>query len=236
VPWHALDALSALLGEPLPRYGLPGPDARTAWEIIREAVEDVIRPGYLDGWATAYQRDGLGFALARYGALLHHPTGSGKTWTAIAWAVAVPGPAVIVTRAATRTQYAREVERFTRWAAFPVKPAAEVRKRDRWQTLAEYVAWCADKGQDPIVVVGWESLPDVVDDLLALRLRRSRRPRARTRRLRQARPGVSRRGGGAGPPPQRRGERRPARRSLHAPARHDGHADPRPRARLVGPA
>lgn len=168
VPWHALDALSALLGQPLPRYGLPGPDARTAWEIIREAVEDVIRPGYLDGWATAYQRDGLGFALARYGALLHHPTGSGKTWTATAWAVAVPGPAVIVTRAATRTQYAREVERFTRWAAFPVKPAAEVRKRDRWQTLAEYVAWCADKGQDPIVVVGWESLPDVVDDLLAL--------------------------------------------------------------------
>ena len=169
IPWHALPAVGRLTGLTLPRgQAVPSADARVSWDDAVGALEDVLRPGYLDPWATPYQRDGLCFALARYGALLHHPTGSGKTWTAIAWALAVPGPAVIVTRAATRSQYAREVERFSRWSAFPVKPAAEVRKRDRWPSLAAYVEWCATAGQDPIVVVGWESLPDVVDAVLAL--------------------------------------------------------------------
>jgi hypothetical protein len=118
----------------------------------------------------SYQKEALGYAFRRFGALLHHPTGSGKTFTAICWVCLGihQAPAVIVTRAATRVQYAREVERFTSIRPYVCKPAGEVRKRDRWQSLAEYVAWCDETGQRPVATVGWEALPSWVDELEAL--------------------------------------------------------------------
>jgi SNF2 family DNA or RNA helicase len=134
---------------------------------MRGALLDAgeVREDYLGEWPMDYQTEALGFASQLRGALLHHPTGSGKTFTAILWGLLEPGPFVIVTRAATRVQYAREVERFTRLRAFVCKPASEVRKRDKWQSLDDYLDWCAAEGQRPVVTVGWEALPSWADAL-----------------------------------------------------------------------
>lgn len=49
---------------------------------------------------------------------------SGKTLTGIITALSVPGPVVVVTRAASRIQYAREIERFLNVRAHVVRPAS----------------------------------------------------------------------------------------------------------------
>lgn len=171
--WHAVPILDGLLR----RVGVTASDVEWAqspaapatWEDVRAALAGVAKPFVLDGFLTDYQRDALAFSVNRPGAMLHHPTGAGKTVSAILWAAVVADPTVIVTRATTRGQYAREVARFTNYEAFALKPTAEVRKRDRWQSLADYVAWCETAGQPPWVVVGWESVADHVDALCALR-------------------------------------------------------------------
>jgi hypothetical protein len=138
---------------------------------VRDALRatGAVKPFVLDGFLTPYQREALAFTFRRPGAMLHHPTGSGKTVSAILWAVAGNGPTIIVTRASTRAQFAREVSRFTRYEAYAMKPHVEVRKRDRWQSLDAYLAWCeGDGAQSPWVVVGWESLSDHLPTLLTL--------------------------------------------------------------------
>jgi hypothetical protein len=171
--WHAVPVLDGLLRH----VGVTAdgvewvqpPAAEAPWDRVRAALEGTAKPFVLDGFLTDYQRDALCFSVNRPGTMLHHPTGSGKTVSAILWAAAHPhAPTVIVTRATTRGQFAREVARFTRYEAFPVKPTAEVRKRDRWQGVADYVAWCRDNDQPPWLVVGWENVADHVDALLAL--------------------------------------------------------------------
>jgi hypothetical protein len=175
VSWHALKPFNDVLV----RFGIaaqfldaedlhiPPASAMSGWDdlLFRLRREGQMKEAYLTEWPLDYQKEGIGFADQRPGSLLHHPTGSGKTFTAIAWMCLTRGPALIVTRASTRVQYAREVERFTRLRAFPCKPAAEVRKRDKWQNLAEYLQWCAVEGQRPVIVCGWEALPNWFDAL-----------------------------------------------------------------------
>jgi len=170
--WHAVPILDGLLrgvGVTAADVAwLQPPQGDASWDEVRAALDGVAKPFVLDGFLTAYQREALAFTVNRAGAMLHHPTGSGKTVSAILWAAAQPhGATVIVTRAATRAQFAREVSRFTRYEAYALKPAAEVRKRDRWQGLADYVAWCRQDGQPPWIVVGWESIADHTNALLA---------------------------------------------------------------------
>lgn len=88
---------------------------------------------------------------------------SGKTAGAICWSLAHPGRTVIVTRAGVRRSHGREVERLTTHRAFVVeeskgRPATEVVK-DLEASGAQFA------------IVGWEGLPDVVEDLLAWRPR-----------------------------------------------------------------
>lgn len=173
--WHAVPLLDALMrGVGVTavnvEWTLP-PPAEATWEDVRAelAATSAAKDFVLDGFLTAYQRDALAFGFRRTGTMLHHPTGSGKTVSAILWALAGGGATVIVTRATTRAQFAREVGRFTHHEAYALKPAVEIRKRDRWQGLADYLAWCRDGGQPPWVIVGWESLSDHVGELLALR-------------------------------------------------------------------
>ena len=175
VPWHAVPIVDRFLrnvsiSASNPTWAQQPPSTAT-WTEVREALAatGAVKSFVLDGFLTGYQRDALGFSLRRPGAMLHHPTGAGKTVSAILWGVAGGGPTVIVTRAATRGQFAREVARFTTYEAFPLKPAQEVRKRDRWQSLDDYLAWCNGNGQPPWLVVGWESLSMHLDALLALR-------------------------------------------------------------------
>ena len=156
---------------PAPAEGFPWDDTDGAPGIRAKLLKGAeVRQSYLDAWPLSYQKEAIGYAYRRFGSLLHHPTGSGKTYTAICWlCLGRPlAPAVIVTRAATRVQYAREVERFTHLRAFVCKPANEVRKRDRWQSLDEYLAWCHDQRQRPVITVGWEALPQWVDALETL--------------------------------------------------------------------
>lgn len=175
VPWHATGPLDTLLREVGVTVDRPAwvtaPPPAVDWPEVHAALAATgrVKPFVLDGFLTAYQRDALAFSYRRAGSLLHHPTGAGKTVSAILWAVAGNGPTVIVTKAATRTQFAREVSRFTSLEAFPLKPVAEVRKRDRWQSLTDYLAWCdGDGAQSPWIVVGWESLGDNLAALLSL--------------------------------------------------------------------
>ena len=150
---------------------LPHPSGGVEADVRISALErGELRPAYRDAWAMQHQRDGLAWAMARRGALLRHPTGSGKTWTATAWITShsADRAAVIVTRASTRLQYARELERFTALLPFVLKPATEIRKKDRWRTLEEYLTWADDANQRPVVIGGWEAMPDWVDALLPL--------------------------------------------------------------------
>jgi len=178
VSWHALKPWMEVCGvyQLQPRLTAPdeliAPDTRHPWEVIRHRLlttRDGLRESYADKWPTEYQRDALCYAGARPGALLHHPTGSGKTFTAIAWGCLTSNPLVIVTRATTRLQYAAEVERFTHARAFVCKPASDVRKRDKWKTLGEYLEWCVSENRRPVIVLGWESLPSWADRIEALK-------------------------------------------------------------------
>jgi len=183
LPWHALGAVlaavqgatvSVTIAPVVPPLRIEPDDAQAPGSPGAPTLPDrldagELRPDYRWAWAMPHQRAGLAWALSRPGALLKHPTGSGKTWTAIAAVTAEPArPAVIVTRASTRLQYAREIERFSVLLPFLCKPAGDVRKKDRWPDLPAYLAWCRDKPQRPVIVVGWEALPDWVSDLEAV--------------------------------------------------------------------
>lgn len=90
---------------------------------------------------------------------------SGKTLTGILAALSTKGPLLVVTRAASRVQYAREVEKFTTLRAFVVRPASEVEKKKKAQTLDGYLAQCAEKKQRPVLILSWDSLTDNLDRL-----------------------------------------------------------------------
>ena len=136
-----------------------------------EAIEDKLRTGgevrefVLDGFLLPYQQDALTFSAHLNGVHYWHPTGAGKTLTAILWALLTPRPLVIVTRAASRLQFAREVERFTHLRPFVVKPTGYVRKGESPEQLGDYAI--GNEGR-PVVVVAWEALKDNVDEILSL--------------------------------------------------------------------
>ena len=92
---------------------------------------------------------------------------SGKTCTGILCALSQPGTLVIVTRAASRIQYGREVERFTNLKAHVVRPESQLRKKD--QPLDAYLQECMTEGRRAVVVLGWESVKNNLDMLKKLR-------------------------------------------------------------------
>lgn len=102
------------------------PEEEKSWEEI-EAV--LAEQGEVQDWAlgdfpTVYQKEALSFAWGRLGIHFWHPTGSGKTYTGIICSLSVPGPVIVVTRAASRLQYAREIERFLNVRAHVLRPAS----------------------------------------------------------------------------------------------------------------
>lgn len=147
------------------RHGRDGGWRRVTDAVGTETVASIVEYGEEDTYDLS-MLDPFNNYVAN-GFVVHN---SGKTVSAILWAVAAGGATVIVTKAATRTQFAREVSRFTTLEAFALKPVAEVRKRDRWQSLDAYLEWCdGDGAQPPWIVVGWESLSDHLSSLVALR-------------------------------------------------------------------
>lgn len=142
------------------------------WERIEADLlqRGEFRDSFLGDYPLPHQRVGIAWACSRYGSLLHHPTGSGKTYEAIAIACAQPPmhPAIVVTLTSTVVQFTRQVEKYTHLHAYPLRSAVHARKRDRWDNLDTYLHWCASKDQRPIVVVGYETLTAFRDVLLAL--------------------------------------------------------------------
>lgn len=103
------------------------PPGLPPWEYVEDQLRSggELRPFVLDGFLTPYQIEAIQFGWYRAGVHFWHPTGSGKTLTGIISALSVPGAMIIVTRAASRLQYGREVEKFTTLRPYVVRPEAE---------------------------------------------------------------------------------------------------------------
>jgi hypothetical protein len=121
--------------EPRPA-GLPAP------------TEFPVPPGAHDWvaeWFTEYQRREIQRFWHSSGWALWWACGAGKTVAACYWALGLPGPIVIVTRAGVKYQFARELERIS--------------------DVKVYVMEGQDPNEDPIPVgtravsIGWELLP-----------------------------------------------------------------------------
>jgi len=132
------------------------------WEDILKAQEEV-RSFVLDGFLTDYQMDAIEKTGSWRGAHLWHPTGAGKTLTGILWCLLKPGAVAIVTRAASRLQYGREVEKYTHLRPFVIRPTTKKNPT----TLEDYLEWCEGTGQRPVVIVGWEALTGNIDRMLS---------------------------------------------------------------------
>lgn len=142
--------------------------AQPTWEEVEAELRAAgeVRDFVLDGFLMAYQKEAVAFAWRREGVHFWHPTGSGKTLSGIISGLSEPGLLLIVTRAASRIQYGREVEKFTTLKAYVLRPESQLRKKSK--RLPEYLAECAEEGRRPVVVLGWESLKDNLDRVKAL--------------------------------------------------------------------
>jgi superfamily II DNA or RNA helicase len=170
VPHHGLDLVQSAMESAqlaLASAGWAGgraPSAApTAWNQVEQVLreEEEVRSFVLDGFLTEYQKDALCFSHGVDGVHLWHPTGSGKTLSGILWSLMVPGNVLVVTRAASRLQYGREIERYTHVRPYVLRPSSSLKKGA--QTLSEYMSQSGRR----IVVVGWEALTHNLDDLLS---------------------------------------------------------------------
>ena len=122
-----------------------------------------VQPWVMDGFLTPFQIDVLEKCGHWKSTHLWHPTGAGKTLSAILWSLCRRGSVLVLTRAASRIQYGREFERFTNLRPYVVRPSAQRKKGSI--SLYEYLKWCRERNQRPIVILGWESLVSVFDDI-----------------------------------------------------------------------
>ena len=145
-------ALSAVPGV-RSRGGRLGPPFNCAGLLDDAPPREVPPPPWLDppeelrdwvpDWLTDYQKEAWHFAVGRSGANLWHACGAGKTATAICWALSSPNKIVVVTKAPTRRQWKREVERLSL-----VRPLV----------LQGMTPYPIDK-EVRMVIIGWECLP-----------------------------------------------------------------------------
>jgi len=130
VPYNAVHTVNALVGkwgaEVSAAAWVVPPKPATTWEQVYAelAAKSEVRDWVIDGFLTQYQKDSIVFGWPCLGNHFWHTTGAGKTLTGLITALSVPGPVVIVTRASSRIQYAREVERFLNVRAYVVRPAS----------------------------------------------------------------------------------------------------------------
>jgi superfamily II DNA or RNA helicase len=172
VSHHAIAPLKAFLR----RYDLrpetihwvrPKPED-TPWEQVEKQLRESgeVRDFVLDGFLTNYQKSALSFGWRRQGFHLWHPTGSGKSLTGLLSGLAVSRrPILIVTRAPSRLQYAREVMKFTNLVPYVVRPKTQKRKKAK--KISEYRQECKELGRREVIIVGWPSLPQALPALLA---------------------------------------------------------------------
>ena len=168
IPYHALalanDVIAAQgLSVSYARWSEPLPVSED-WQSVNDGLRTrgEVRSFVLDGFLTDYQREALCFATNRRGIHFWHSTGSGKTLTGLLYALCHPGAIIVVTRAASRLQYGREIERFTSLKPYIVRPSGQ--KRKNALSFEEY----RNSVERPCIVIGWEALADNLSDLLSL--------------------------------------------------------------------
>ena len=130
------------------------------WEVYEQVLRDrgELQEWVLDGFLTEFQTDAITKTGHMTGTHLWHPTGAGKTLSAILWGLIGIGPIIAVTRAASRLQFGREFERFTNLRPYVLRPLTKKKQ----VTLDDYL----NKNKSrPVIVVGWESLTNNYDRL-----------------------------------------------------------------------
>ena len=134
VPANAMRVVAKLcdsLSVPVRHAGWETP-LRRPWEwasiLAKLRAEGEVREWVLDGFLTQYQMDAITFGWPKMGVHFWHATGAGKTLTGIVTALSEPGSILVVTKAAARLQFAREIERFTTLRAYVVRPDTQRKK------------------------------------------------------------------------------------------------------------
>ena len=164
VPYHAVGLATARVeqaGIRIMSTRFVGEVPRSVpWPRVEQRLADQgeVRPEFLGQYPLPFQQDALSFCAPRWGSLLHHPTGAGKTYQEILWGLATPGPVLVATKGSVREQYARAVRKYSVVEPFVLKPATLIRKKDRWKALPEYLEFCQDTRVRPFVIVGLDSL------------------------------------------------------------------------------
>jgi SNF2 family DNA or RNA helicase len=140
------------------------------WQDVEAKLREVgeVRPFVLDGFLMPYQQEAVEFGWSKDGVHFWHPTGSGKTLTGIISGLSVEGALVIVTRAASRLQYGREIEKFTNLRAYVMRPASKMTKKSK--SLDDYVHEQAYAGKRMVIVVAWAGLKDSLEALSKLNI------------------------------------------------------------------
>lgn len=159
----------------------------------REAVAAITEKGWLipDLAFHDYQYRSIGWSLTRPSALCVVPAGGGKTRTCLASALArlhylkLKGPILVWGPAVTQDAWERQVpimcgkwmdrgkttrlgvEKHHILRTWVLKPASYRRKRD--PSYEEYVVWCRENGVPPIIFIGDEGSPDLMEDIEALK-------------------------------------------------------------------
>lgn len=134
VPYNAVGVVNNLANEYeapcLGAHWIQRPPPETTWDEVEEALREqqICRP-WLYEFLTGYQKDALAFGWNRTGVHIWHQTGAGKSLTGILLALAERGAVLVVTRAASRLQYAREIERFLDVRAHVVRPSGQIRRK-----------------------------------------------------------------------------------------------------------
>ena len=121
---------------------------------------EAVRGSELARWDEykPFQREAVLWAVPRGSGHFLHPAGAGKTWSAVAYALAAPGPVVIVTKASVRPHWGRLIQYLTAGRVRPWVSSPRARTRVKWSSPWEYVAQCRALGRRPVVVVAWEEL------------------------------------------------------------------------------
>lgn len=174
IPYNAAGYLKLVLdgtGLRLTEQWKPAAPRLYTWPEIEKQLRDAghLRPFVYD-FLLPLQREAITFGWSLPGFHLWHPMGAGKTLSSLVWlSTAATTPRLIVTRAPSRIQFAREVMRFTDFKPYVVLPDSErrrprkgleaslfeIRMRSYEHTLTSYLDATP---HNAVVITAWDTL------------------------------------------------------------------------------